>query len=421
MREISTLMGLEEREIRTDQLTLGMYVCRLDRPWAETPFLMQGFELASMDDIVLLQRHCRSVWIDVQRGPGPRDAPLGVLERGSRPSTAARPDPEALLGSQVHVDKVRFDQELPNARAAQDNAVLLASKILDDVRTGRKLSPEDVSGAVEPIVRSVLRSADAMFWVNALRKHDAYAYSHAINCSALAAAFGRHLGLPEEMLVDAASGALLLDIGKARLPPELLSHPGKLDPERLAQARSHLQLSLQLLDEGGIRNDRVRDMIRTHHERCDGSGYPDGLSGGAIPLFGRMGGIIDSFDAMTSHRPHAPAMARHEALQDIYRSRETLYQGELVEQFIGCLGVYPTGSLVELSTGEVAVVMAQNPTRRLRPRVMLLTDADKRLRGTFSSLDLMAQAKDAPRESLVDIVAPLPVGAHGLNPAELYL
>lgn len=415
---ISTLMGLEEREIPSDQLIVGMYVCRLDRPWTETPFLLQGFEVSSQEDIAELQRHCRSVWIDVQRGPGPREAPLGVL---ARRGPAAPTDPEALLGSQVHVDKVRFDQELPNARAAQDNAVLLAGRILDDVRAGRKLSAEDVHGAVEPVVRSVLRSADAMFWVNTLRQHDAYAYSHAINCSALAAAFGRHLGLPEEMLVEAASGALLLDIGKALLPAELLNHPGALDAPGQSLARTHVQLSLHLLDQGGLRGDHVRDMIRTHHERFDGSGYPDGLSGGAIPLFGRMGGIIDSFDAMTSQRPYAPPMARHEALQDIYRSRDTLYQGELVEQFIGCLGVYPTGSLVELSTGEVAVVMAQNPTRRLRPRVMLLTDAAKRLRESFSSLDLMAQAKDAPRESIIDIAAPLPAGAFGLNPAELYL
>ncbi|MDQ3205555.1 MAG: HD-GYP domain-containing protein [Pseudomonadota bacterium] len=413
-------MGLEEQEVQTSQLTLGMYVCRLDRPWEESPFLMQGFELTTADDIAQLQSLCRSVWIDVQRGPGPRDAPLAVLQR-SKAAPRALPDPEAALGSQQHVDSVRFDQELAHARAAQDNAVSLAGKILDDVRAGRKLSPEDVSHAVEPVVRSVLRSADAMFWVNALRKHNAYAYSHAINCSALAAAFGRQLGLPAELLVEAASGALLLDIGKAMLPVELLSHPGTLDAQGMAQARGHVELSLHLLDQGGVRSPLVRDMIRTHHERFDGSGYPDRISGTAIPLFGRMGAIIDSFDAMTSERPHAPAMARHEALQEIYRHRNTLYQGEMVEQFIGCLGVYPTGSLVELSSGEVAVVMAQNPTRRLRPRVMLLTDPDKQLRASFMSLDLMAQAKDAAGESQIDITTPLPVGAYGLDPAELYL
>ena len=115
---------------------------------------------------------------------------------------------------------------------------------------------------------------------------------------------------------------------------------------------------------------------------------------------------------MTSQRPHAPAMARHDALQQIYQQRDVLYQGELVEQFIGCLGVYPTGSLVELSTGEVAVVMTQNPARRLRPRVMVLTDAGKVLRDPFVSLDLMAQVEGLPLSKQINITKPLPIGAH---------
>lgn len=414
-------MGLEEREIGIDQLAAGMYVCRLDRPWTDTPFLLQGFLIDSNDQITTLRQYCRSVWIDVERGLGPPDAARQTLS--PPPPRRRTPDraPEQALGSVRHVDSVSLEQELPQAHKAHDNAVQLAGKILDDVRAGQKLSPADVQAAVEPVVQSVLRSADAMFWVNTLRRHDSYNYSHAINCSALAASFGRHLGLPADMLVDLASGGLLLDVGKARLPTELLAHPGRLDAARMAQARSHLELSLQILDEGGLHSDNAYEMVRTHHERYDGSGYPYRLAGTAIPLYGRMAAIIDSFDAMTSHRVYAPAMARHEVLQELYRARDTLFHGELVEQFIGCLGVYPTGSLVELSTGEVAVVMAQNPTRRLRPRVMLLTDPDKHLRDGFAPLDLMAQAEGIPAAQQVNVVRPLEVGAYGLNPAELYL
>lgn len=410
-------MGFQECEIGVDQLSAGMYVCRLDRPWTDAPFLLQGFVVDSADQIEWLRRHCRSVWIDVERGSPPHDAPL---QRGSAAQHAAT-GAEQLIGSMQHADQLPFDAELPAAREAHNNAARLAAQIIQDVHAGHKLSASDVRAAAEPIAQSVRRSADTLFWVNALQRHGAYAYSHAINCCALAAAFGRHLGLPFELLVELASGGLLLDVGKARLPDGLLDHPGPLDAAAMAQARTHVGLSKRILDQDGTYVHAVRDMIRTHHERWDGSGYPDGLQGRAIPLFGRMAGIVDSFDAMTSERPHARAIARHEALQQLYRNRDTLFQGELVEQFTGCLGVYPTGSLVELSSGEVAVVMTQNPSRRLRPRVMLLTGPDKQVLSHFRSLDLMQQPEDAPLGQQVNVVNPLPVGAYGLDLAELYL
>lgn len=404
-------MRIEEREIGVGELAAGMYVCRLDRPWNEMPFPLQGFMIDSDAQISLLRAHCHRVWIDVERGREPSDAPLRTLKR-------RRQDPESLLGSAKHSDVVSVEQEIPAAREVLDHVSRLTAKIIDDLRAGHLLTAQDVDAAVGPIVKSVLRNADALFLVNAMRKRDAYGYSHAINCSALAAALGRNLGLPEDVLVELASGGLLLDVGKSQLPMELLMHAGAFDAGQMEQARRHVDLSLQLIAGSG-QGTIVHDMVRSHHERCNGSGYPDALEGVKIPLFGRIAAIIDSFDAMTSERPHARALPRHEALQQIYKERDVLYQAELVEQFISCLGVYPTGSLVELNSGEVAVVMAQNPARRLRPRVMLLTDADKRLRTQFTSLDLMLQPDGM--SDRIEIRRPLPTGAHGLDPSELYL
>lgn len=405
-------MRIEEREVDVDQLLAGMYVCRLDRPWTETPFPLQGFLVDSEAQVSLLGRYCQRVWIDVERGRAPAELPPRALPRAQQKA-------EALLGSIKYRDTAPLDEEIPAARETLNQVSRLATKILDDLRAGQLLSLHQVKAAATPIVESMLRNADALFWVNAMRERDAYSYSHAINCSALAAAFGRHLGLPADLLVELASGGLLLDVGKARLPLELLTHPGPLDAAQMTQAHTHVALGLQILADGGQSDPIVHDVVGSHHERYDGSGYPDRSEGSRIPLFGRMAAIIDSFDAMTSERPYASAMPRHEALQEIYRARDGLFQGELVEQFISCLGVYPTGSLVELSTGEAAVVMAQNPTRRLRPRVMLLTDADKQLRRQFTLLDMMLQPEDGPGQ--VEIVRPLPIGAHGLDPTELYL
>lgn len=406
---------IEERKTAVHELMLGMFVCRLDRPWEGTPFGLQGFLLRTPEQIRALEGLCRYVYVDVLRSGETRDAIRA-------PGPAAAPRPTIWPTRRVlYADTVTLGEEVPQARAAQENAEHLAGKILDDVRAGRKLAAQDVHDAVRPIVKSVLRCADAFFWINSLRKKDAYAWSHAINCSALAAAFGRHMGFPEDALIDLASGGLLLDVGKAELPDELLSHAGALDDAQMREVRGHVQHSLRILGETGIRSDRVREMVRTHHERYDGSGYPQRLSEAQIPLFGRMAAVVDSFDAMTSDRSHSRALSRHEVLQQLYRWSDKMYQREIVEQLTQCLGVYPTGSLVELSSGEVAIVMAQNRARSLRPRVMVLTGPDKQLDPRFRSVDLMLQAEGVDREQTLYIVRTLEPGAYGLDPTELYL
>jgi len=230
-----------------------------------------------------------------------------------------------------------------------------------------------------------------------MRAHDNYTYSHAIGCGALAAAFGRHLGLPEDTILSLATGGLLMDIGKTRLPEEILHRPGSLRLKEIEVVRTHVAHGLDIVQSGGINDPDVLDAVRTHHERFDGSGYPDHLAGNTIPMAGRMLAIIDAYDAMCSVRPYRAAVSRHKALQEIYRGRDTLYQAELVEQFQVCLGVYPTGSRVELNSGEVAVVMEQNQVRRLRPTVLLISTQDKQPLENFRVFDLLNQASDGER------------------------
>lgn len=416
-------MAIEEREIGVNDVAIGMFVSRLDRPWTDTPFPLQGFLVDDARQLHMLREHCARVWIDVElTRPDARITLLRLERQAPRPAPVPHASagfawlPES--GSVRHVDSVTVEAERPAAAAAIDDARRIGARILDDIRAGRVLAPDDVRLAAEPIVASVLRNADALFWVNALRARDAYSYSHAINCSALAAAFGRHLGLPRELLVRIACGALLFDIGKTRVPDEILSKPGPLNPLEMARARRHVELGLSILDEGGEQDAIVREMMGAHHERFDGSGYPQRLRDAQIPVYARIAGIVDSFDAMTSDRPYARAMPRYDALQALYRARDVLYHGELVEQFISCLGVYPTGSLVELGTGEIAAVMAQNPSRRLRPRIMVLTGPDKRLRDGFRSVDLM----DPPADGMpLEIRRPIAPGEYGIDLTELYL
>jgi len=404
-------MDLVEKQFAVDQLKMGMYVNRLDRDWLGTPFPIQGFFVNSNDDVEILRRYCNHVFVDVER----RQTAAELHARSGAPSQI-----ETLRNKVRYADTASFSDEVPRAREASRNANAIASRIIEDLRAGNKLSAERVQEAVGPIVESVLRNADAFFWISSLLKRESYLYTHAVNCSAMAAALGRHMGFPEDVLMNLATGGLLLDVGMTEIPESILSAPYSLTDEVFWSVKKHVQGSLRIMAEAGIYNSDVHDMIASHHERFDGSGYPEGLSGTRIPLFGRMAAVVDSFDAMTSQRSFQSAKSRHEALQQIYRCHDTLYQRDIVEQFLQCMSIYPTGSLVELNTGEVGIVVAQNHARRLRPQVMLLLDSNKQPYSRYPTVDLLSYNEKQPAQ-MMDIVASPEPGAYGLDPTELYL
>lgn len=400
----------KEQKIDVAHLATGMYVYRLDRDWIDTPFSLEGFYIQSAEDIQAIRKICDYVIIDLKRSN------LNFIV-----STYHENPPEKKLKVREYFNTVTITEELPQAKLAHEKATMLASNIISDVRAGKKLDLEDVRSAVEPVVQSVLRNADAFFWISNLRKRDAYQYSHAINCSLLAVALGRHMGFAESVLMHLATGGLLLDVGKSELPQEMLDNPEPLGKTEMVMMRRHVVFSMQILESSGVHNLDVISMVGTHHERYDGSGYPRQLRRNQIPLFGRMAAVIDSYDAMTSNRPYRQIMSPHKALQEIYRQRDVLYQSDIVEQFMQCLSVYPTGSLVLLNSGEVAIVMAQNQARRLRPRVMILTTPEKQLRQSFEEIDLFMHAIGDGQSKHLEIVGTLESGAYGIDPAELYL
>jgi HD-GYP domain-containing protein (c-di-GMP phosphodiesterase class II) len=401
---------LTEQKIDVAHLATGMYVYRLDRDWLGTPFSLEGFYIRSPEDIQTLRKICDYVIIDLKRS----NLNFIVSKYHEKPL-------EEKLKVREYFNTTTIAEELPKAKVAHQNASTLAANIISDLRVGKKLNLDDVRSAVGPVVQSVLRNPDAFFWISSLRKRDAYQYSHAINCSLLAAALGRHMGFAESVLMNLATGGMLLDVGKAELPQDLLDNFEPLSKTEMVLMRRHVAFSMQILESSGIHNLDVINMVRTHHERYDGSGYPSHLIRNQIPLFGRMAGVIDSYDAMTSHRPYRQAMSQHKALQEIYRKRNVLYQSDIIEQFLQCLSVYPTGSLVELNTGAVAIVMAQNQARRLRPRVMVLTGPDKKLKEHFEEVDLFMHALSEDSLPHLEIVNTLENGAYDIEPSELYL
>jgi len=167
-------------------------------------------------------------------------------------------------------------------------------------------------------------------------------------------------------------------------------------------------------------NEDIINIALTHHERFDGSGYPNGLHGTRIPVYGRMAAIIDCYDAMTSNRPFSTAKSPYSALQNIYNWRGSAFQPELVEQFLQCMGVYPTGSLVEMTNGSVAIVLEQNLTQRMRPKIMLILDEEKQHLMEYKTVNLATTFEDASRMPM-NIYRGLDPGAYGIDPTEYYL
>jgi HD-GYP domain-containing protein (c-di-GMP phosphodiesterase class II) len=319
-----------------------------------------------------------------------------------------------------HLDMVRVEDEMVPAERARRRIRDALDEIVDDIHRGKRIQVIGLKEAVTDITDSVLRNPDACMWLRMLKDKDTYTYFHLIDTSTLSIAFGRQLGFSRNELADVGLAALLIDIGKITLPKDLINKSGDLTREELALVRKHVDHSLELIAQVAGINKRITEVVAAHHERFDGLGYPRGLRGRAIPPFARMVAIADCFDAITSARPYANPMSPHEAMRKLYDWSDKDFQAELIEQFIQCLGIYPTGTLVDLSTGEVGIVISQNRKRRLKPRVMLVLDANKRRYESFAVIDLMELSQDDSQDPIVILRAVEPE-KYGLDPREFHI
>lgn len=409
------LDGVEFR-ILVQGLRKGMFVSRLDRPWIETPFPLEGIAIHSQGDIDRLTRFCTHVYVDVHRGSRPEARYIDPLT----PDDPSHPPPWlAELRTTFYDDSISLESEMPQARQVYDEFAHALQDLYGELQDGGNLDLKVVQNGMRSMIDSVLRNPNACGWLARFKDSDDSLYRHALGCAVWSAALGRHLGLGRKELDDLVLGCILMDAGKSRLPKELLGKPGRLDEEEFRLVQTHVSLGIELINVGAV-SERVIDIVRCHHERHDGLGYQRGLGGSNIPLFARIASLVDCYDALINVRPHRPAHAPHEAISLLYRSRGRRYQPELVEQFIQAIGIYPSGTLVELSSGEVAVVVSLNGARRLKPKIMMLLDADKQPLRDFIPLDLL----DDPLSDdgrIISIRRGLPPGAFGIRAEELYL
>ncbi|QID18708.1 HD-GYP domain-containing protein [Nitrogeniibacter mangrovi] len=338
--------------------------------------------------------------------------------RDGQDTTAAGEENSAAADDGPEV--VAVEDELVDAAPTYATAQTSVRQLISDVQHNLRPDMERVRGSVEDMMHSVVRNPDALLWLTRLKRTDQYAYDHALDSSVLLMVFARFMGMEAAEMTLLGVAGLMQDIGKVKLPPRLLKKCGAITRLEREIFRTHVDYSLAILKASAEHDPAVLNIVARHHERYDGSGYPAGLEGDEIGLYGQMAGIVDCYSAMTRERPWGDALSPQEALEEINKLRDTWFSAGVVDAFIQCVGLYPVGTLVELNTGEVAVVIGQNRIRRLKPRVLVLLAPDKTANAHPATLDLLFDPV-SPDGTPYAIRRALPPGAHGIDPQEFYL
>lgn len=360
-------------KLEVERLRMGMFVAELDRPWLETPFLFQGFLIDSEAELQQLREYCSYVFVDDLQSRQDREIQdelrmaLGSVRSGR--VRAVSVEFEEWKGAA----KLRRTLERLNRTARQSRERV--ENVLEDVRHGRGVRSRDVRQVAAEVVEGAGRSAHTAQWMALLQNENREIARHSLNVSALSAAFARFLGWPEQLVSVVSEGGLLHDAGMSRVPKAILEKPGPLSQREFRLVRLHAEYAARLLEREGVYDRPLIEVVRHHHERLDGSGYPQGLRGHELPAYVQLVSIVDVYESMTAEKPYEAALTPSIALTRLHRRAETHFDRQLVEAFIRCLGIYPLSSLVRLKNGALGIVLSSQAENRLKPVLLLVRGA----------------------------------------------
>lgn len=361
-------------KVDANRLRLGMYVAELDRPWLGTPFMFQGFLIEEPDELQQLREVSRFVFVDDLRSSQQAEvqeairASMGSLRSG-RVSRITVEFEEWKGADKLRATLNRLNETVDRSRERM-------GKVLEDVRLGRSLQAEETRAVVSNLVDSVQRNPQTAQWMMLLRSQNEHIASHCMNVSVLATSFARYLGWGELLLNVVGEGGMLHDAGMSRIPQWVLEKPGPLTRVEFELVKKHTAYAAKLMSDARIHDPRVIEIVKHHHERMDGSGYPDSLRGNEIPAYVQVVAIADVYEAMTTDKPYEPALSASVALTRLHKRSDCHFSRQLVEAFIRNIGIYPLSSLIVLQNGSLGIVISSHEENRLKPVVLLIRDAN---------------------------------------------
>ena len=412
-------MGVQRRKISVKELEIGMFVADLDRPWHETPFPIQGFYIRNQNELDELIRHCRHVHVDVaeKRESAAAEA-AGAKARRDGDDGKVIKLPAVKVRNPHHYETSRpLRKEIRDVQPVLDNVEKALDRINESLAAGQNdVDVEEVSSVARTMAESVARNPDALLWLSRVQSRDDYTYRHSLNISIWALLLGRQLGLDPDVLHKLSLGALLSHIGKAQLPEGMQVPESELTAEQWQTYCRYPETGARLAAASGLPRVVV-NVIRYHRERHNGTGFPQRVNGEHIPLLAKLVGLVDYYETLIEPRDRRSQMTPAQAVSRLFECRNSQFQEDLVEQFIQAVGVYPTGTIVELATREVGVVVSHTPKRRLWPSVMVLTDTDKKPLEQGHIVDLAKQNEEAA-DANARIVDCKPFGYGGIDPSQ---
>lgn len=394
------------KRIRSEQLKPGMYIHDLNCGWMDHPFAFNAFKVDDKKKIEqIIACGIRELYIDSDKG-------LDVADAQTHDEFHAELHKKITSLAESHEIKPHpptpLKEELLVAHTVHSDAHKVVHHLMSDIRMGKQIEIAQMSPIVENITDSIFRNKDAFISLARIKKKDEYTFQHSVSVCALLVAFSQSMKYEKNVILEAGMGGLLHDIGKMKVPDSILNKPAQLTEDEFHVMKSHAALGRELLQQTPGVPEAAIMITGQHHERYDGTGYPDKLQSQQISQLGQMASIVDVYDALTSNRVYHQGMEPTAALKKLFEWSRFHFNAELVERFICLIGIYPVGTLVKLESGLLAVVISPGHESLLRPTVRALFDIPRRQGITPHDIDLAAKT-----DSIVQYESP----AHwGIDP-----